>query len=186
MQLRLIFILAIWVGACADKSSPSKATRPGYLPQTEFVENYSPDPGSKLRLCRSSVVPNGTSLGGISFVLGRNDLFSLAGDEECSVEIRSEPSDLSLRIKTRFANCHLAVESRSGIVTKLQFAVDFPSETELQKCFFRVGLWATGQTTHPLKHDEDLIIPLDETLFWGLSTMPQVIPNIPLPDQRKN
>ena len=152
------------------------------IPWDEFIEEYSPPPESKLRFCRDSKVPEGTRLGGIKHVLGRDELFGLGDDSECMFQIVSDPRDLSLSSQAQFEECYVAFRADDGIVLHLQFAVPNPTELALQKCNLRIGLWATGRSEYARIPGKELFIPLSETRWWGLPGMPDLIPNVPLDD----
>ena len=167
----------------AEASSVPSGGRTGDDAKTvswgDLIDIYSFPIESKLRLCRDSQVPDGAQLSGIKHVLGRPELFGLGSDDECSLQIASTINDLTLFHRSNFEGCHVAFEAKGEVVQFVQFAPANSTEVELQKCYIRIGLWATGRGDFAEIPDEELFIPLAETRWWGLPGMPEFVPDIP-------
>jgi hypothetical protein len=144
-----------------------------------FARDFRPLPATKWPICRSSTVPQGARLGYVMTILGRDDLFRLGDDAECRVEILEHPADLSLAFETRFADCTIAFDANDGVVDRLQFATDAYSPEQLQKCLFRLGLWADGHGDVIVLNDRELFIPVSQTHLSMIPRMPDVVPVIP-------
>lgn len=135
--------------------------------------------GSSLPICRNSVVPKGTKLGRISLVLGRREMLRLAGESDCEVTIVAEREDLTLPKQITLHGCHLAYDETALRVTRLELAVDEPTDIWFQKCLFRIGLWGTGRGDYALIADEELFVPVLGTLWGNVPGRPEIVPDIP-------
>ncbi|MEE4289962.1 MAG: hypothetical protein V2J14_11365 [Erythrobacter sp.] len=165
------------LGAVQDETAP--VNREEEITAAHFVSRYSPRKGSKLSVCRASSVPKGTRIGSLSLVLGDRSLFRLAPADVCELTIVARTSDLSYALQTSLDNCEIAFEPQEGRVSRLQLAVDKASQLSLQKCMFRIGLWATGRGRFALRRDETLFVPNLGTPWYNVSPELEVIPDVP-------
>jgi len=143
-----------------------------------FALELKPRDGSRLSICRRSEVPKGTKLGQISLVLGHKEMLRLADDGECEVTIVEGRNNLSLPNKITLGTCYIAFSEDSLRVAKLQFAVDEPTDTSLQKCLFRIGLWGIGRSEYALMEDKELFVPVAGTRWANVPGRPEFIPSI--------
>lgn len=150
------------------------------IPTVErFALKLKPQSGSKLSVCRSSEVPKSAKLGKIALIIGYNEMLRLADEADCEVKIMVNLEDLSLPNKIAFHKCHIAYAEESLRVTQLQLVVDQPFDITLEKCLFRIGLWASERGKYVLVDDSELFVPVLGTLWGNVPGRPEYIPNVP-------